>query len=283
MIQAQDGVIGRAGLVVEQGVGRPGVADVDPFGAQGSCRRDQDLDFLEPDRTALAGVRVERRKGKSRRGDAEIALHRLMHNAGGAADPLGRDQFRDPGERRMDGHQTGTQVPGGQHHHWPARSGERDVGRQFGDEFRMAGEAEACGVKRGLGDRGGDDPRGFTRQGQIDSLFDPVGHGPGVDRFGTAGNDRRGQGMVEYGNGPAEHIRGVSGGKDRFDRLALQPQQGGVADDDEGRPLHTQCRPGLCDDLRPHARRITHGQGQRRRAGAHHFISIRASSRRSRI
>ena len=45
-----------------------------PFGAQGGCRRDQDLDFLEPDRTALAGVRVERRKRKSRRGDAEIAL-----------------------------------------------------------------------------------------------------------------------------------------------------------------------------------------------------------------
>ena len=64
---------------------------------------------------------------------------------------------------------------------------------------------------------------------------------------------------------------------------ALRPHQGGVACHHEGRTVpRRQRRPGAGDDLGSHARRLAHGQGQRR-AGPQSLYSIRASARRSRM
>ena len=119
--------------------------------------------------------------------------------------------------------------------------------------------------------------------GQGDGLFNPVGDGTRVGWFGTARRDGRGQGAVQHGNGASKDSRGIGQGQDRFDGLALGSHQGGVADDGEDRTVGPECGPGSRNDLRTHASRFAHGQGQRRRHGGHHFISIRASSRRSRI
>ena len=88
---------------------------------------------------------------------------------------------------------------------------------------------------------------------------------------------------VQHRHGAGEHADGVGRGRDRLHRNALGSHQGRIADDDEGGAVPVLQRPpGAADGLGPHARRLAHGQGQRR-AGRHSLYSIRASARRSRM
>ncbi|MNE00667.1 hypothetical protein D3C80_930830 [compost metagenome] len=272
---------------MEQGVGGQGIGDVQPLGAQGLGGGAQHRHLLQADGAAFARVGIERGHRQARGGDTEVALHRFVDDAGDAAHALARHQFRQLVDRHMDGDQAGAQVLRRQHHDRPARAAEGDVGRQLGDELRVAGEAEAGRIHGRLGDGSGDQARALAGQDQVDPALDPVGHGGGIGRVGPAGDDRRGRGAVQDGDGAAEDGGCVGGTEHRLDRLALGGEGVGVADHDEGRDRgqgagrHGQDRPGARDDLRPHAGGVAHRDDERPPRG-HCLISIRASARRSR-
>ncbi len=143
MIEADDSVVARPCFLVEQGVGGQGIGDVQPLGAQGLGGGAQHRHLLQADGAAFARVGVQRGQGQARGGDAEVALHRFVDDAGDAGDALARHQFGQLVDRHVDGDEAGPQILRRQHHHRAARAAEGDVGGQFGDELSVAGKAEA--------------------------------------------------------------------------------------------------------------------------------------------
>ena len=88
--------------------------------------------------------------------------------------------------------------------------------------------------------------------------------GGGVGRRGDAGRHRGAHGHVEHGKAVGEGGRALRQGGDTLDGDTLRGQEVGVAEDDEGRPLVLEGRPGLGDDLRADAGRVAQSQGDRR-------------------
>jgi len=89
VIHAEDGVVAPPRLGMKEGVGGRGTLGIEALGAKRGDGRSDDLDLLAPERTLLAGMRIERRHGEPRLGNAEIALEARCGDA-----PRGDDASR---------------------------------------------------------------------------------------------------------------------------------------------------------------------------------------------
>jgi hypothetical protein len=119
----------------------------------------------------------------------------------------------------MHRHQRHPQVPRGQHHDRSACAVVTRRSREVAEELGVAGEFEARGVERRLGDRRRDHAGDFTAQRQADGGFDPLDDRSRGRRRRLAGDDPRLQRQVQDRQDVGEQARGfVRGGDPAKDR-----------------------------------------------------------------
>ena len=152
----------------EHGIGRKRPAGIDALRLCSGNRRGNDLDFLTPEDTALACVRVQA-SHRNARGTAQAFAQRLMRDAQGLQNlRLGHGSNRIT-QRHMDADQHGAQLVIGQHHaHRHLRDGDAGMSGCFGlQQLGMTREADTRQVQGFLVQRCGDQRRNFLAQRRL--------------------------------------------------------------------------------------------------------------------